>query len=76
MSINSLIESNFPSSTVDLESSRRKFQKSIIIKQDENREGILSLLENDLPTETSQIRQQPSQTGQTIRPRQQNGDYR
>jgi hypothetical protein len=62
-------ETNVPTETIDTSASTRKFQTSIIIKQDENKSGILSFL-SDIEPETTPT---PRTSPQTIRPRRREG---
>jgi len=72
MSIQSQYDMNFTNQEVDISASTRKFQTSVIIKQDASKSGILSFLESveeEVPAPPT--RQAP----QTMRPRRQQGGY-
>lgn len=58
--------------TIDISASTRKFQQSIIIKQDPNKAGILSFLSEAASTSTTTT---PQATSQTIRPQRRQGGY-
>ena len=69
MSISDLVQTDFETSIINLESSTRSFQRSIIIKQDTNKSGVISLLEDDtLQLNQTSVSNQPSSQGQTMRP--------
>jgi len=70
MSIESLYDTNMGDQTLDVSASTRKFQTSIVIKQDLNKSGLLSLLQK-VEQETSPP--PTTQAPQTVRPRQQGG---
>ena len=70
MSIPSLYDTNMGDQTLDVSASTRKFQTSIVIKQDSNKSGVLSLLQK-VEQETSPA--PTTQAPQTVRPRQQGG---
>ena len=71
MAIQNYFDSNVGTQTIDVSASTRKFQTSVIVKQDENKSGILSFLEKVEATTP----QTPTQTTrQTMRPSTQ-GDY-
>ena len=76
MSVSSLLETNFESDVLNIESNNRKFQRSIIIRQDRNKSGIISLLENDIITDAPTVSTQPTSQGQTLRPTAPEGGYR
>ena len=75
MSVSDLIQTEFQSNVINLDSSKRAFQRSIVIRQDPNKSGILSLLENDIVESASSPPSQQSAQGQTIRPSQNSGGY-
>ena len=70
MAIQNYFDTEVGSQTIDVSASTRKFQTSIIVKQDEGKSGILSFLQK---VEESSP-QPPTQTApQTIRPSTQGG---
>jgi len=70
MSIQDYFDTNVGTQMIDVSASTRKFQTSIVVKQDKNKSGILSFLETVQET----IPQAPTrQAPQTIRPRSQGG---
>tara|TARA_B100000035_G_C21026762_1_gene566574 strand:- start:1870 stop:2100 length:231 start_codon:yes stop_codon:yes gene_type:complete len=73
MSVADLIQTDFESNVVNLDASKRSFQRSIIVKQDRNKSGVLSLLENDIVETSTGTSSQSSAQGQTIRPTQPEG---
>ena len=70
MAVQNFFDTEVGSQTIDVSASTRKFQTSIIVKQDEGKSGILSFLQKveeatpKPPTRTAQ---------QTIRPSTQGG---
>ena len=68
----SLYDINMGEQRMDVSASTRKFQKSIVIKQDPNKEGVLSFLQ-----EFEQSRPEPptEQPPQTMRPTRRQGGY-
>ena len=72
MAISSIYESDGFDETMDVSASTRKFQQSIIVKQDPNRSGILSYL-SKVEEETQQ--QPQRQSPQTQRPSRRQGGY-
>ena len=70
MSVQNYFDTEVGSQTIDVSASTRKFQTSIIVKQDEGKSGILSFLEK-VEESTPQA---PTQTApQTMRPSTQGG---
>ena len=71
MAVQDYFDSSVGTQTIDVSASTRKFQTSIIVKQDQNKSGILSFLE----IVEQSIPQGPTQNEpQTMRPSV-NGDY-
>ena len=68
MALLDLIQTNFDTTVIELEASKRNFQRSIIIRQDANKSGLISLLENDIIEQRTSISNQQSAQGQTMRP--------
>ena len=68
--LDQIYEVEISEQTIDLSSSNRVFQTSIIIKQDQNKSGILSFLSK----QNNEEAEVPQQRGQTFRPSRQ-GDY-
>jgi hypothetical protein len=72
MAIPVLYDTDMGEQTIDISASTRKFQTSVIIQQDPNKNGILSFLEAvDQTIPLPPTRQAP----QTMRPRRQQGGY-
>jgi hypothetical protein len=71
MAIQNYFDSNVGTQTIDVSASTRKFQTSVIVKQDENKSGILSFLEK---VEATTPQTPTRTTPQTMRPSTQ-GDY-
>ena len=70
MAIQIYFDSEVGSQTIDVSASTRKFQTSIIVKQDEGKSGILSFLQKvEETTPQAPVRTPP----QTIRPSTQGG---
>ena len=70
MAIQNFLDTEVGSQTIDVAASTRKFQTSIIVKQDEGKSGILSFLQK-VEEATPQA---PTQTApQTMRPSTQGG---
>ena len=72
MSTPTQYDTDFTNQPVDISASTRKFQTSIIIKQDVNKSGILSFLEiveEEVPAPTAK------RAPQTMRPSSQQGGY-
>ena len=70
MSVEDFFESEGFDQNMDVSASTRKFQQSIVVKQDPNKAGILSFL----ATVEEETQQQPQrQDPQTLRP---SGEYR
>jgi len=70
MSIQDYFDTNVGTQMIDVSASTRKFQTSIVVKQDKNKSGILSFLEAVQETVPQAPRRQ---SPQTIRPRSQGG---
>jgi len=70
--MNNFFESDGFDQNMDVSASTRKFQQSIIVKQDPNKSGILSFL-SKVQEETQQ--QPQRREPQTQRPRQRQGGY-
>jgi hypothetical protein len=65
MAIQDYYETNVPDQTIDVSSDNRRFQTSIIIKQDPQKAGVLSFLSQVEQTQP----QRPTQSApQTMRP--------
>jgi len=58
--------------TIDVSASTRKFQQSIIIKQDPNKAGILTFLSESEPSTTTPP---PADNNPRIRPQRRQGGY-
>ena len=70
MSIPNLYETDMGDQTMDVSAATRQFQASIIVKQDLNKSGLLSLLQEvEQETPTTTTRTPP----QTVRPTTQGG---
>ena len=67
-----LYDTDMGEQTIDISASTRKFQTSVIIKQDPSKSGILSFLES---VEEETLAPPTRQTPQTMRPRRQEGGY-
>lgn len=69
MSVQNYFDSDVGSQTIDVSAGTRKFQTSIIVKQDEGKSGILSFLEKvekatpQAPTQTAPQTMRPSTQG-------------
>ena len=63
-------DTNIPDQTIDVSASQRKFQSSIIVTQDPQKNGILSFLEKVEET-TAPPPRRPA--AQTVRPRRREG---
>ena len=72
MSVQDFFQSDGFDQSMDVSASTRKFQQSIIIKQDPNNSGVLSFL-SEFQEQTEQTPQR--QSPQTIRPSAPNGGY-
>lgn len=72
MSIDNFYESGGFDETMNVSASSRKFQQSIIVKQDPNKSGILSFLK-EAEEETTQ--QPQRRVPQTQRPSRRQGGY-
>lgn len=72
MSIDNFYESGGFDETMNVSASSRKFQQSIIVKQDPNKSGILSFLK-EAEEETTQ--QPQRRAPQTQRPSRRQGGY-
>jgi len=70
MAVQDYFETDGFDEELDVSASTRKFQTSIIVKQDPNKSGILSLLEKVEEQEPQPPVRQPPQT---MRPRRQGG---
>jgi len=70
MSIQDYFDTNVGTQMIDVSASTRKFQTSIVVKQDKNKSGILSFLEAVQETVPQAPRRQ---SPQTIRPSSQGG---
>ena len=68
MAVQDYFDTDMGDQTIDVSASTRKFQTSVIIKQDPNKAGILSFLEQVNEQEPSPPRRREPQT---IRPRRQ-----
>jgi len=72
MAIDNFYESDGFDQNMDVSASTRKFQQSVIVKQDPNKSGILSFLSQaEEETQQQPQRNQP----QTQRPRRRQGGY-
>jgi len=72
MATQTLYDTDMGDQSIDVSASTRKFQTSVIVKQDPNKGGIISFLENvEQVLPSPPIRQAP----QTVRPRRQQGGY-
>ncbi len=72
MATQALYDTDMGDQSIDVSASTRKFQTSVIVKQDPNKAGIISFLENVEQVEAAPpIQQAP----QTVRPRRQQGGY-
>lgn len=70
MSAPNQYETDFDNQLIDVSAATRKFQTSVIVKQDPNKSGILSFLESvEAEVPAPPTRQAP----QTMRPRKQGG---
>ena len=69
MAIQDYFETNVGTQNIDVSASTRKFQTSVIVKQDANKSGILSFLEKieksnpQTPTRTAPQTMRPSTQG-------------
>lgn len=69
MATENYFDTNVGTQTIDVSASTRKFQTSVIVKQDENKSGILSFLEKveaaapQTPTQTAPQTMRPSTQG-------------
>jgi len=72
MAVQDFYDVNVPSENIDIRTSNRKTQTSIIIKQDENKAGFLSFLKQQ-EIQSEQAKQ--NNPSDTIRPRRQSGGY-
>jgi len=70
MSAPNQYDTDFDNQLIDVSASTRKFQTSVIVKQDPNKSGILSFLES---VETEVPAPPTRQAPQTMRPRSQGG---
>tara|TARA_R110002020_G_scaffold221020_1_gene429042 strand:- start:283 stop:504 length:222 start_codon:yes stop_codon:yes gene_type:complete len=68
----SLYDSNMGDQTIDISAATRKFQTSIILQQDPNKDGIISFLES---VEQEVAPPPAQQSAQTMRPSQPQGGY-
>lgn len=71
MSVQDYFDTNVGTQTIDVSADTRKFQTSVIVKQDKNKGGILSFLQNVEESNPATPTRTPPQT---IRPRRQ-GNY-
>jgi len=70
--IENLYDTDMGDQTIDVSAATRKFQTSVIVKQDPNKDGILSFLESieeEVPMPPT------SQAPQTVRPSTPQGGY-
>lgn len=76
MAVEDYYNRNVPQVEIDISASQRKFQTSVIIKQDPNKDGVLSFLEGP-PISQAQETATPAQstTTQTTRPSSGTGGY-
>lgn len=72
MSNHTFFDSSGFDETMDVSASTRKFQQSIIVKQDANKSGILSFLSK---VEEETVQQPQRQSPQTQRPSRRQGGY-
>ena len=72
MSFDTFFDSEGFDESMDVSASTRKFQQSIVVKQDQNKSGILSFL-SQVEEETQQQPQRRSP--QTLRPERRQGGY-
>ena len=69
MSVQNYFETNVGTQNIDVSASTRKFQASLIIKQDRNKSGILSFLKKveqsnpAIPTQTAPMTMTPTTQG-------------
>lgn len=63
-------DTNVPNQTIDVSASKRKFQSSIIVKQDDRKSGVLSFLQ-EVEQESPPPPTRP--TAQTVRPSRREG---
>lgn len=65
--VSALYDDGITGQTIDVSATQRKFQQSIIIKQDPNKAGIISFLqqveEQESPPQTNQETLRPSRQG-------------
>ena len=72
MSVPNLYDTNMGDQSLDISASTRKFQNSVVVKQDPNKSGILSFLVKYEET----VEQAPTeQAPQTVRPTTRQGGY-
>ncbi len=70
MAVQNFFDTEVGSQTIDVSASTRKFQTSIIVKQDEGKSGILSFLQKveeatpQAPTQTQPQTMRPSTQGE------------
>lgn len=62
------LDQSFPNSEIDVSSANRKFQTSLIIKQNESRSGILNYLKSMRADESQQPTSSPTQTSRPSTP--------
>ena len=76
MAVEDYYNRNVPQVEIDISASQRKFQTSVIIEQDPNKDGVLSFLEGP-PISQTQETTTPAQstTTQTTRPSSGTGGY-
>ena len=72
MSVQNFFQRDGFDQNMDVSASTRKFQQSIIIKQDPNKSGVLSFL-SEAQEQTEQVPQR--QSAQTVRPSAPDGGY-
>lgn len=72
MSIPNLYDTDMGDRSLDVSAATRQFQTSIIVKQDENKGGILTFLKQVAETTQSPPTEQAPQT---MRPRRRQGGY-
>lgn len=70
MAVQDYFDTEMGEQTIDVSASKRKFQTSVILKQDPNKSGILTFLEEVNKQDAPPPRRREPQT---IRPRRQGG---
>ena len=76
MSVENFYNTTVPDNEVDISASKRKFQRSVIVVQDPDKDGILSFLQELEPTQPSGVpAASTTPPQQTVRPSSGQGGY-